>query len=106
MAELILLSFYRKTVNAIHRDARQGNIDAIESFEHIWEDYKHIEIECYLCGHTCQEFPPHTMMLPDPANALKLIGAPLCIACAAKPKLLKYSRCFKMLRKMHQAKTG
>jgi hypothetical protein len=105
MAELILLTFNRRDVDALHKAARKGDESAVVEFEHIWDEHAGREIACFLCDHQT-DFPPHTMMLPEPAERSQLIGAPLCATCRELPNLVRWNRCLALLRQLHKAKTG
>jgi len=105
--ELVLLSFSRAEFVSLHRAAtRDGDLDAVQAIESVWDEYQGRELACFLC-HGVAAKPPYTMVLPDPIQErAKLIGAPLCPTCRDLPDMVRWGRCLKLLTKMHKARTG
>jgi len=107
--ELVLLNFSRTEVTQLHRAAWKGDEGAVSEFATIWEPYKGQSRACFLCSAEAEwegDQAPFTMMLPEPGVWEKLIAAPLCATCRDLPKMVRWNRCFVLLKRMHKAKTG
>ena len=108
MAELVLLSFDRVEVIKLNNAARAGDETALNFFKNLWADYRDSGLCCFLCDHEiCEiEYPPFAQVIGDLADPSKAIGAPLCARCRDLPQMVRWNRCMKMMRAMHQALTG
>jgi len=105
LLSFLLLSFNRAEFRRLHKAATQGDEPSLQEIEAIWQPYRDRALECLLCGSETAH-PPFCMMLPDPSNDLKLIGAPLCASCRDLPDMVRWHRPLKRLGKMHKAETG
>jgi hypothetical protein len=108
MSELILLNLDRAEFLGLHKAAERGDQAAREALAHLWDDYDHVEIECFLCSELVEK-PPFTHVLPEfsdgkDGNDTKLIGTPLCAKCRDLPHQIRWSRSLKILVKMFSAK--
>ena len=112
MAELVLLSFPRAEIDRLHMAAERGDKDALKSLETLWSvDYAGQTLLCFLCD---AEIPvdgtpgvPFTMIVPDPAQPNdRVTAAALCQNCAALPRMVRWHRSFKLIKRMHKARFG
>jgi hypothetical protein len=71
----------------------------------MWADYEDRELACFLCDDPVADRPPFAQVLPDGAYE-KLIAAPICERCRQLPNTVRLSRCFRILKRMHAARTG
>jgi hypothetical protein len=99
MAELVVLSLNRAELDATHKRARQGDEEAVQVFEQLWDDYADRSLACFLCDKEIER-PVFTMLLPERADKTKAIAAPLCHACRDLPKMIRLNRAITLLRKM------
>ena len=108
MAELVLLSFDRAEIAALHKQSVNGEPEAVRFFQNLWADYRDQSLDCFLCDREIPEaeFPPICCIVGDIADPTKAIGCPLCERCRDLPQMVRWNRCMKMLRQMHRAKTG
>lgn len=108
MAVLDLKSIARAAFNDLDRRARNGDQEARDWLREIWDGAD--PVACFLCdvhidGEHAVNGKPWPMILPETTND-ELIIAPLCRACGALPKMIRMSRCLRLLRAMHRARTG
>jgi hypothetical protein len=97
MAELVVLSLDRAELDANMKRARRGDEEAMQTLEHIWDNYA--DLACFLCDHEVER-PVFTLMLPERGLRAKVIAAPLCRACRALPSMQRLGRAIKLLKKM------
>jgi hypothetical protein len=72
----------------------------------LWEQYHDCVLVGFLCDREITEFPPFSEIFGDIADAAKAIAAPMCSKSRELLQMVRLSRCMKMRRAMHKAKTG
>jgi hypothetical protein len=86
-------------LDALHKRALRGDKEAAAAFDHLWDDYKDRELECFLCGNEVER-PVFTLALPERSDPTKEMAVPLCLAYRALPPMQRLGRALKLLKKM------
>jgi hypothetical protein len=105
MPELVMLTLDRAAVDDLNQRAMAGDEAALAEFEHLWDDYRDRDLECFLDGNACGP-APFTIFLPDRDGPKKLIAVALCDACRELPRMVRLNRAIVMLKRMWSKKGG
>jgi len=108
LAELVLLSFDRGEIAALHRASINGEPEAVRFFETLWQDHRDKALACFsvIARSRNGNSHPTAQSSPTSRTPTKAVGCPLCERCRELPQLVRWNRCMKMLRAMHKVKTG
>jgi hypothetical protein len=108
MAEdgLVLFTLPRKEFDHLNRSIGRGEMTAEAAFGHYWDTYAEGSVVCFLCDFAITACKPYPMLLPDYKNSQSLMIAPLCATCWSLPKMVRLSKCFRLLKKMSGKRIG
>ncbi len=101
---VMILTLPRAEVYEQDRLAQANDPAAIQYMENLWAGMDE-DLSCLLCD-AVVERPVHSLIIGSPGRSDEVTVVPVCQACMALPRLVKWNRASRLLRKMHQARTG
>ena len=107
MTDPIIFRISRVESDRLYQAAVDQDAAALTFWQTMWKDHQDQQIACFICDEEPLPYPPHVMLLPDYENPiLYFMVVPVCDPCKMLPAAVRVSRSFKILKKMHKAKTG